>query len=51
MEFDGVVVVEPAQILEDPHGLGLLYVAVTRSTDQLVVLHDQPLPDFLPSGG
>ena len=47
MEFDGVIVVEPAEILNDPHGLGLLYVALTRSTHQLVVLHDDPLPPFL----
>ncbi len=47
MEFDGVVVVEPADILKDSHGLGLLYVALTRSTDHLVVLHDQQLPPYL----
>ena len=47
MEFDGVVVVEPAQIVEQSHGLGLLYVALTRSTDRLVIVHDQPLPEVL----
>ena len=47
MEFDGVVVVEPAAILEQSHGLGLLYVALTRTTDRLVILHDRGLPDIL----
>lgn len=47
MEFDGVVVVDPAEILKRSHGLGLLYVAVTRTTDRLVILHDGPLPDVL----
>lgn len=45
MEFDGVVVVEPACILEQPNGLGLLYVAITRTTNRLVVTHQQQLPD------
>ena len=47
MEFDGVVVVEPAAIADEPHGLGLLYVAITRSTDYLAVVHRRPLPDYL----
>ncbi len=47
MEFDGVVVVEPAEILEASHGLGLLYVAITRTTDRLVILHARELPDVL----
>jgi len=47
MEFDGVVIVEPAAIADDAHGLGLLYVALTRSTDHLVLVHDRPLPDLL----
>ncbi len=47
MEFDGVVVVEPAEMLEQSHGLGLLYVAVTRTTDRLIVLHERALPDLL----
>lgn len=49
MEFDGVIVVEPAEILDQPHGLGLLYVALTRTTDRLIVLHERPLPDVLAS--
>ena len=47
MEFDAVVVVDPAAILEESHGLGLLYVALTRTTDQLTVLHDGQLPAVL----
>jgi DNA helicase IV len=47
MEFDGVIVVEPAEMLEEPHGLGLLYVALTRSTDHLVLVHSRPLPAVL----
>lgn len=47
MEFDAVIVVEPAEILEEPHGLGLLYVALTRTTDRLVIMHERPLPDVL----
>lgn len=50
MEFDGVVLVEPAQMLNDQHGLGLLYVALTRSTDQLIIVHDEPLPELLTRG-
>jgi DNA helicase IV len=45
LELDGVVVVEPAQIVaEDPHGLRALYVALTRSTQRLTVVFQQPLP-------
>ena len=51
MEFDAVVVVEPAAILNASHGHGLLYVALTRSTDRLTVLHSDPLPDFLQASG
>lgn len=47
MEFDGVVVIEPAAILDESHGLGLLYVAITRTTDILTIVHDRPLPEVL----
>ena len=50
MEFDGVVVVEPDKILEQSHGLGLLYVAVTRTTDRLVIVHKNELPSILRTG-
>jgi DNA helicase IV len=50
LEFDHVVVVEPAQIVDEaPDGQGLreLYVALTRPTRTLVVVHARPLPDVL----
>jgi superfamily I DNA/RNA helicase len=49
LEFDHVVVVEPALIAEEggPSGLRELYVALTRPTKTLVVVHARPLPDPL----
>jgi len=48
LELDGVVVVEPAAIVADEvHGLRALYVALTRSTRSLTVVHAQPLPDAM----
>jgi DNA helicase IV len=68
LEFDGVVVVEPAAIVssgqtitqnespssrttkaeDDPHaeaqGYRILFVALTRATQQVSVVHHQPLP-------
>ena len=45
LELDGVIVVEPSRIVGDePHGLRALYVALTRSTQRLSVVHKQPLP-------
>jgi DNA helicase IV len=47
MEFDHVIVVEPAQIVEEAvegQGLRELYVALTRPTTTLVVVHARPLP-------
>ncbi len=45
LEFDGVVLVEPAAVVEaGVKGSGDLYVALTRSTQQLAVVHAQPLP-------
>jgi DNA helicase IV len=45
LEFDAVVVVEPAGIVEDaPRGLRLLYVAMTRPTKHLSLVHHRPLP-------
>jgi len=46
LEFDSVIVVEPAAILEE-HGPGGIYVALTRTTRRLVFLHSRPLPDAL----
>jgi len=44
LEFDHVIVVEPALIAEKPQGLRELYVALTRPTKTLVVVHARPLP-------
>ena len=43
LEFDAVVVVEPAELVED-HGAGDLYVAMTRPTQHLGVVHARDLP-------
>ncbi|MEO5680448.1 MAG: helicase [Acidimicrobiales bacterium] len=45
LEFDAVVVVEPALLR-----LPSLYVAITRTTRRLAVLHERPLPPALASG-
>ena len=48
LEFDAVVVVEPAAIAgDDRRGLRLLYVALTRPIQHLSVVHARPLPDPL----
>jgi DNA helicase IV len=48
LELDDVIVVEPAAIVEeDPQGLRLLYVTLTRSTRTLAVVHQRPLPDAM----
>jgi DNA helicase IV len=48
LELDGVVVVEPAAIVAGEHqGLRALYVALTRSTRRLTVVHAQPLPESM----
>jgi len=44
LEFDHVVVVEPALMAEGETGLRELYVALTRPTRSLVVVHSRPLP-------
>jgi DNA helicase IV len=44
LEFDSVVVVEPAA-----HSAGELYVALTRTTRRLVLVHSQGLPAALQS--
>jgi DNA helicase IV len=45
LELDGVVVVEPARIVADETlGLRALYVALTRPTQRLTVVHAEPLP-------
>ncbi len=48
LELDGVVVVEPSQIVaSEAQGLRALYVALTRATKRLVIVHATPLPDAM----
>jgi DNA helicase IV len=49
LEFDHVVVVEPALIEEEGGDSGLreLYVALTRPTKTLTIVHSRPLPAAL----
>ncbi|MBF6468357.1 DUF2075 domain-containing protein [Nocardia beijingensis] len=48
LEYDAVLVVEPERILADgPRGAAELYVALTRATQRLGVLHHGPLPQAL----
>lgn len=48
LEFDAVLVVRPETILADgPRGAADLYVALTRATQRLGVLHSGPLPRAL----
>ncbi len=48
LEFDAVLVVEPERILADgPRGAAELYVALTRATQRLGVVHRDPLPAAL----
>jgi len=53
LEFDAVVVVEPASITAEPEtvegGLRLLYVALTRPTQHLSIITSTPLPAALAS--
>lgn len=50
LETDGVVVVDPAAIVDDePQGLRALYVALTRATKRVAVVSAQPLPEPLRS--
>ena len=49
LEFDAVVVVEPATILDErpDGGRGGLYTALSRSTRALAIVHADPLPEEL----
>jgi len=48
LEFDQVIVVEPAQIAAgEARGANRLYVALTRAVSRLTVLHTEPLPAAL----
>ncbi|MGH1492518.1 MAG: HelD family protein [Acidimicrobiales bacterium] len=44
LEFDAVVVVEPAAIVELDSGLRHLYVSLTRAVQHLGIVHSRPLP-------
>jgi DNA helicase IV len=48
LEFDCVLIAEPAGLVaESPRGLNDLYVALTRATQQVGVVHVGPLPAVL----
>ncbi|MGO9294683.1 MAG: HelD family protein [Streptosporangiaceae bacterium] len=48
LEFDAVLIAEPGEIIaESRRGLSDLYVALTRATQQLGVVHAGPLPKVL----
>jgi hypothetical protein len=48
LEFDSVLVVDPQGILDGaPRGASDLYVALTRPTRRLGVLHPRRLPEML----
>ena len=48
LEVDSAVVVEPARIAaEERQGVRSLYVALTRATKRVAVVHDDPLPEVL----
>jgi DNA helicase IV len=52
LEFDSVVVVEPGRLVaETAGGLRSLYVALTRATRRLSIVHAEPLPSPLASAG
>ncbi|MET9262914.1 ATP-binding domain-containing protein [Amycolatopsis sp. NPDC004079] len=47
LEFDSVLIVDPARILDAPLGRNDLYVAMTRATRWLGIVHFGPVPDEL----
>jgi DNA helicase IV len=48
LEFDGVIVVNPHEILGDSaRGARLLYVAMTRAVQVLHLVGDAPIPPVL----
>ena len=48
LEVDGAVVVEPARMVrERAQGLRALYVALTRATRRVTIVHAEPLPPVL----
>ncbi|RWR25209.1 hypothetical protein D8Y24_03210, partial [Agrococcus lahaulensis] len=49
LEFDGVVVVEPAEFPENYGRQGVLYTALSRANRLLTVVHHKALPKELRS--
>jgi DNA helicase IV len=49
LEFDAVIVVDPAAFLTEPAGAGLLYIALSRAVQHLSVVHTDALPSALAS--
>ncbi len=48
LEVDSAIVVEPARIVaEERQGVRSLYVALTRATKRVTVVHHEPLPAYL----
>ena len=48
LEVDSAVVVEPARIInEESQGIRSLYVALTRATKRVAVVHSRELPAML----
>ncbi|MDQ6613317.1 MAG: AAA family ATPase [Actinomycetota bacterium] len=47
LEFDGVVVIEPADFPENVGRQGVLYTSLTRATQELAVIHSKALPGGL----
>lgn len=47
LEFDGVMVVEPADFQQNLGRHGSLYTSLTRANKKLVVVHSEPLPQEL----
>ncbi len=57
LEFDGVIVVNPHEILSEgtdlavtERGARLLYVAMTRAVQELHLVSDSPAPELLAIG-
>lgn len=50
LEFDAVVVVEPADFPPNLGRMGSLYTSLTRANRELCVVHTKPLPDGLSRG-
>ena len=48
LEVDSAIVVEPVRMIEEERqGLRALYVALTRATQRLTIVHHEPLPELL----